>query len=220
MLVVVAEVLLNRLLQKGPISRGRSGRIDAVVMDEFHSFNDPQRGVVWELSLGLFRIGPLLLLSATVGKASSFLGWLRSSHPKTIDTGAIRPKARALTHHWIGGELLGEQIEDMVASERTPALVFSFHPEGCWSSAELFKGKRLVERNNRKPWPRWSTPTTGAGGPGKLKPLCCVVWSAQPASCPSTNGWSRTCFARGCCRWWSAPKRWLPGSTFLLVSLV
>ena len=90
-LVVVAEILLNRLLHQSSRIREnsavdeRDGRIRtnsatesgfdfsqvfAVVMDEFHSFADPERGVVWELSLGLLpRNVLLLLLSATVGNS-------------------------------------------------------------------------------------------------------------------------------------------------------
>ena len=41
-LVVVAEVLLNRLLSSGQEGASEDlGDVDAVVMDEFHSFNDP-----------------------------------------------------------------------------------------------------------------------------------------------------------------------------------
>src|SRR2546421_919888 len=66
-LVVVAEILLNRLLHTEAFD---FSNVSAVVMDEFHSFANPERGIVWELSLGL--LPPhirLLLLSATVGNA-------------------------------------------------------------------------------------------------------------------------------------------------------
>ena len=43
-LVVVAEILLNRLLTP----EFDFGDVFAVVMDEFHNFNDPERGIVWE----------------------------------------------------------------------------------------------------------------------------------------------------------------------------
>ena len=68
-LVVVAEILFNRLLHRDMFD---FSDVSAVVMDEFHSFNDPERGIVWELTLGL--LPPhvrLLLLSATVGNALS-----------------------------------------------------------------------------------------------------------------------------------------------------
>ena len=49
-LVVVAEILFNRLLHAEAFDFSRTS---AVVMDEFHSFADPERGVVWELSLAM-----------------------------------------------------------------------------------------------------------------------------------------------------------------------
>ena len=40
-------------------------------MDEFHNFNEPQRGIVWELALSLLpKDVRVMLLSATVGAAS------------------------------------------------------------------------------------------------------------------------------------------------------
>ena len=49
-LVVVAEILLNRLLHPDGFD---FSHVSAVVMDEFHSFADPERGIVWELSLAM-----------------------------------------------------------------------------------------------------------------------------------------------------------------------
>src|SRR5436853_2310234 len=49
-LVVVAEILLNRLLNPAAFD---FTRVSAVVMDEFHSFTDRERGIVWELSLAM-----------------------------------------------------------------------------------------------------------------------------------------------------------------------
>jgi superfamily II RNA helicase len=49
-LVVVAEILLNRLLHPAAFD---FHEVSAVVMDEFHSFADQERGIVWELSLNL-----------------------------------------------------------------------------------------------------------------------------------------------------------------------
>src|ERR1700752_5243622 len=49
-LIVVAEILLNRLLHPEGF---QFDQVSAVVMDEFHSFADPQRGIVWELTLAM-----------------------------------------------------------------------------------------------------------------------------------------------------------------------
>ena len=54
-------------------------------MDEFHSFNDPERGIVWELSLAMLpKHVRLLLLSATVGNALDFVIWMREQHGRTL----------------------------------------------------------------------------------------------------------------------------------------
>src|SRR5437588_274681 len=81
-LVVVAEILLNRLLHPEGFD---FSSVSAVVMDEFHSFADLQRGIVWELSLSL--LPPhvrLLLLSATVGNAAEFVAWLDRCHGRKV----------------------------------------------------------------------------------------------------------------------------------------
>src|SRR5437763_12034592 len=44
-LIVVAEILLNRLLHEEAFD---FTEVSSVVMDEFHSFADPERGIVWE----------------------------------------------------------------------------------------------------------------------------------------------------------------------------
>src|SRR5580692_10960901 len=76
-LIVVAEILLNRLLHPEGFD---FHSVSAVVMDEFHNFADQQRGIVWELALGLLPTHiRLLLLSATVGNAPEFLAWLERS---------------------------------------------------------------------------------------------------------------------------------------------
>src|SRR5437867_9117103 len=49
-LVVVAEILLNRLLHTEAFD---FTNVSAVVMDEFHNFADLERGIVWELALSL-----------------------------------------------------------------------------------------------------------------------------------------------------------------------
>ena len=70
-LVVVAEILLNRLLDHESFD---FEDVWAVVMDEFHSFNDPSRGIVWEFGLALLPSHvKTMLLSATIGNSQEFI---------------------------------------------------------------------------------------------------------------------------------------------------
>jgi superfamily II DNA/RNA helicase len=147
-LVVVAEILFNRLLH------GESFAFDdvsAVVMDEFHSFNDFERGAVWEFSLGLLlKNVRALLLSATVGNAVDFCHWLRKNHDRRLTLIRSDERKVPLSFEWIGERLLTEQIEMMAAGPEgirmTPALVFCFNREECWTVAETLRGKKVIDK--------------------------------------------------------------------------
>ena len=145
-LVVVAEVLFNRLLHREAFDFSNTS---AVIMDEFHSFNDPERGVVWELTLGLLPAHvKTLLLSATVGNPAEFIQWARISHQRSLEFVEGAERRVPLVFQWVPDRLLNEQIEGMAegdeTSRLTPALVFCFNREECWAVAEQLKGKRLL----------------------------------------------------------------------------
>src|SRR6478752_4452358 len=123
-LIVVAEILLNRLLHPEGFD---FSQVSAVVMDEFHSFADPERGIVWELTLAL--LPPhirLLLLSATVGNSLEFLNWLERSHGRKLDLVEGRERKVPLEYHWVPDQLLTEELVLMAkgvdAARKTPAL--------------------------------------------------------------------------------------------------
>src|SRR5438874_4445067 len=116
-LVVVAEILLNRLLHAEGFD---FEHVSAVVMDEFHSFADPERGVVWELSLSM--LPPhvrLLLLSATVGNAREFLAWLERSHRRKLELVEGRERKIPLTYRWVPDQFLNELLVDMAKGDDT-----------------------------------------------------------------------------------------------------
>ena len=151
-LVVVAEILLNRLLHKEAFD---FSDVSAVVMDEFHNFADAERGIVWELTLGLLPPNVrLLLLSATVGNAFEFTQWLRNAHQRSVELVEGRERRVPLDYRWVGDQLLTEQLEKMAEgteeSRYTPALVFCFNRDECWNVAEQLKGKSLLAEGQQK----------------------------------------------------------------------
>ncbi|NLS98298.1 MAG: DEAD/DEAH box helicase [Planctomycetaceae bacterium] len=151
-LVVVAEILFNRLLHSEAFD---FSEVSAVVMDEFHSFADAERGIVWEFSLGLLpKHVRLLLLSATVGNAVEFSGWLRRCHDRKLDLVQGDQRKVPLTFQWVPDKLLTEQIEWMSQGSEdqrtTPSLIFCFNREECWTIAEQLKGKHLIDGQRQK----------------------------------------------------------------------
>jgi superfamily II DNA/RNA helicase len=154
-LVVVAEILLNRLLHQGGEGEVFDfSHVSSVVMDEFHSFADPERGIVWELSLAMLpKHVRLLLLSATVGNAGEFLAWLERSHGRKLELVEGKERKIPLTYRWVPDMLLGEQVVEMSKGDektrKTPALVFCFNRDECWSVAEMLKGLHLLGGDQR-----------------------------------------------------------------------
>lgn len=150
--VVVAEILLNRLLDPaGP----RLDDLWAVVMDEFHSFNDPERGIVWEFGLGLLpQHVRTLLLSATIGNSREFVNWLQHRHQRTLHLVEGTQRKVPLSFQWVDDKILPDQLEDMFdgdeAGRLTPALVFCFNRDQCWTVADLIKGRSLVTATQKE----------------------------------------------------------------------
>ncbi len=151
-LVVVAEILLNRLLNPEAFD---FGSVHAVVMDEFHQFADPERGIVWELALSLLpKHVRLMLLSATVGNAIDFVVWLERQHGRKLELVQGTERKVKLEFSYIGDRLLSEHLEWMAEGDeqlrKTPALVFCFNRDECWSVADLIKGLDLVDSATQK----------------------------------------------------------------------
>lgn len=147
--VVVAEILLNHLLSGAPFDN-----VHGVVMDEFHWFNDNDRGIVWELALVFLpKHVRLLLLSATVGNAVDFTLWLKQKHDRDVRLVATNERRVPLEFTYVDDKLLQEQLESMIADDegnaRVPALVFCFVRDECWEVAERLKGLPLISRDKR-----------------------------------------------------------------------
>ncbi|MFG0318012.1 MAG: DEAD/DEAH box helicase, partial [Planctomycetota bacterium JB042] len=148
--IVVAEILLNHLLS----DEVSMDDVSAVVMDEFHWFHEPERGIVWELSLVLLpKHVRLMLLSATVGNPMDFIGWLREKHGRSLRLARTEERRVPLDFRWVEERLLNEHLPTMVteddATNRTPALVFCFVRDACWEIAERLKGLPLVSKETR-----------------------------------------------------------------------
>lgn len=93
LIVGTTEIYRNQLFDA--LRQGEQVRTDFVILDEAHYLSDDDRGHVWEEAIILTppRIR-LLLLSATVGKAEEFAGWIetvRGSKVRVINRAGERP---------------------------------------------------------------------------------------------------------------------------------
>ncbi|MCA9270425.1 MAG: helicase, partial [Planctomycetales bacterium] len=115
----------------------------------------PERGMVWELTLGMLPAHVrTLLLSATVGNAFEFTSWLARSHDRRLKLVEGTERKVPLQFQWVGDQLLDEHLVEMAAGDeearRTPTLLFCFNRETCWTLAEMLKGKKLIHDGQQK----------------------------------------------------------------------
>ena len=83
-----AEILASMAL------RGGAGTdVGVVVMDEFHYYGDPQRGVAWQIPIIELPHAQFVLMSATLGDVSFFAEDLtrRTGAETAVITGVPRP---------------------------------------------------------------------------------------------------------------------------------
>ena len=88
-LIVTAEILLNKLYQNNNISKSATSfemdfdnELACVIMDEVHYLNDKDRGFVWETTMMMLpQHVQMVMLSATIDKPEKFAQWCENIHP-------------------------------------------------------------------------------------------------------------------------------------------
>ncbi len=77
--IMTTEIFRNGLLEEDD----RSRRSQAIIFDEVHFLDDPERGTVWEESIIFAPEGmQIICLSATISNLGEIGGWIRSVRPE------------------------------------------------------------------------------------------------------------------------------------------
>jgi superfamily II RNA helicase len=152
--IMTTEILRNMLYKRNSSTAhlGLSSNIScddlgAVVFDEVHYINNPERGKVWEETLIL--LPPeiqLILLSATLAAPDAFASWIGLLKQKPCVLISTLYRVVPLTHNVIQG---GELKCIMDAKEHYDAGAYNSwirHREGLADGAAAFKDKVKAER--------------------------------------------------------------------------
>lgn len=104
--IMTTEILRNLLYKQGTATASLGltanlslDRLDAVVFDECHYINDPERGNVWEETIIL--LPPhvkVILLSATINRPELFAAWVGEVRARPISLIATTHRVVPLTH--------------------------------------------------------------------------------------------------------------------------
>lgn len=138
-----AEVLSNMALRQGVA-------LDApyVVMDEFHYYDDPERGVAWQVPLLVLERSRFLLMSATLGNTALIEAQLRERTGGEVAHvfSDVRPVPLDFEY---SESALHETLEKLVAQDRAPIYVVSFTQRSCDERAQGLTSAQLASREER-----------------------------------------------------------------------
>jgi superfamily II DNA/RNA helicase len=138
-----AEVLANMALRRGE-------ELDApyVVMDEFHYYSDPERGVAWQIPLLTLPRTRFLLMSATLGDMSAIAERLRAQTgvEVAVVTSAERPVPLDFEYRETPLHLT---IDDLLAAGKAPIYVVNFTQRECAELAQSLTSLKIAGREER-----------------------------------------------------------------------
>jgi len=131
-----AEILANVALREG-----EQADVDCIVMDEFHYYGDPDRGLSWQIPLISLPHAQFLLMSATLGDVTPITESLQER--TGVEVAVVRSEQRPVPLEFVYREIpLHETVRELWNGARTPAYVVSFTQREC---AELAQGLTSFE---------------------------------------------------------------------------
>ena len=139
-----AEVLMNMALRRGELA-------DApyVVMDEFHYYADPDRGVAWQVPLLALPRTQFLLMSATLGDMRSIEQSLTATTGRPVAHVHSEERPVPLSFEY-RETALHETVEGLLEQGRAPVYVVHFTQREAAEQAQALTSARIATREQRE----------------------------------------------------------------------
>ena len=142
-LCCTAEVLANITLRES------RPRVDAVVMDEFHYYGDPDRGWAWQVPLLALPQATFLLMSATLGNTGHIEESLLrlTGRPVARVSSGERPVPLEFSYRETP---LHETLEELVGSGKAPVYLVNFTQRAAVEQAQALTSVNLTTREEKE----------------------------------------------------------------------
>ncbi|HYV31772.1 MAG TPA: DEAD/DEAH box helicase, partial [Candidatus Binatia bacterium] len=142
-LCCTAEILANVALREGA-----QANVQEVVMDEFHYYADPDRGVAWQVPLLTLPQTRFLLMSATLGDTAFFEEELTrlNGRPSITIASTDRPVPLEFAYSELA---LAKTLESLVAEGKAPVYVVHFTQLEAAQSAQDFTSINVCTREEK-----------------------------------------------------------------------
>ena len=139
-----AEVLANMALREG-----RALPFRHVVMDEFHYYGDPDRGMAWQIPLLIMTGATFLLMSATLGDTSEIEERLaeRTGREVGVVSSVERPVPLSFEY---SSKPIHEAISDLVRAGRAPIYLVNFSQREAAEQAQSLMSVEVIGKEQKK----------------------------------------------------------------------
>ncbi len=142
-LCCTAEILSNMALRQGDRTDA-----DYVIMDEFHFYADPERGIAWQIPLLTLPHVTFLLMSATLGDMEEIARGIQSTtgHEVRVVRSEQRPVPLDFSYR---DTPLHETIANLIQEGRAPVYVVSFTQRDCAELAQSLTSVNFLSRDDK-----------------------------------------------------------------------
>jgi hypothetical protein len=139
-----AEILSNLALREGA-----AAPVDDVVMDEFHYYSDPDRGIAWQVPLLTLPRARFLLMSATLGETAFFERELTrlTGAPTSLVRSIDRPVPLEFDY---STTQLEEKVEELAAAGKAPIYLVHFTQLGCATTAQNLMSRNFCSKSEKE----------------------------------------------------------------------
>jgi hypothetical protein len=142
-LCCTAEILANQAL-----ARGDDAAFATVIMDEFHYYSDPERGVAWQVPLLTLARSRFLLMSATLGDTSVIER--ETARLTGTPVVVVRSDRRPVPLDFEWSETpLSERVEKLLADNQVPAYLVHFTQRAAAETAQALMSLPVCTREEK-----------------------------------------------------------------------
>ncbi len=138
-----AEVLANLAL------RNDAADVDYVVMDEFHYYADPERGVAWQVPLLTMPDCIFLLMSATLGDPRAIQQHLEAATHRAVRIIASGERPVPLRFSYLDA-LLQDAVVELTRAGETPVYLVNFTQRAAVEMASDLASLSVCSREDRQ----------------------------------------------------------------------
>ncbi len=143
-LCCTAEILANMALKEGA-----QAPVDDVIIDEFHYYSDPDRGVAWQIPLLTLSRSRFLLMSATLGNTDFFETGLTELNG--FPTATIKTTERPVPLDFDYRETpLAQTVEELVEADKCPIYLVHFTQKDAAQSAQDFTSINVCSKEEKR----------------------------------------------------------------------